>query len=529
MSSGKLPVVIGSNGITIGVQKLIAAVGVRAYKQIKQTFTIKEWVGIGKTMKSINHTIYKEIYAKPKDESTKLLILPRNALTWINDMLPDSEIRDLMKYPAAIETATGNKLVLDANQEKVVATVVNDILRQKGPVARVMGALSFGDDPEETLCARSCNLIMQTGTGKTYVGGALFREMACKTLVVTPNENITREWVKMCAACFPETKVGFLNGRKKTDGDIVIAIIKTLGKDSFAIKDRPGGTVKKIDYYKEFGMVIFDEVQKYTAPEARKVFWETNFRYAIGMTATPDEKNSGLDDLYKFHLGPLIVAADIDGYKSGNIKWTVNVRVIKYYGKPEHTKVLRNESTGYISSSQMSKQMSQDPDRNGLVIDLVKEYYDQGHNIFVFGDMRETLADLGEMITERLAIDTVVVDDKTVATIMGGVKDTVYAAAAKKSRVILTTYQYGAEGVSINKMDCIIFYTPRKSNINQTVGRIMRRDGDSSVERWIIDIVDCVKDAKCLQSQYSERAKIYKQREFRIEKETFRADDVDAS
>ena len=83
-----------------------------------------------------------------------------------------------------------------------------------------------------------------------------------------------------------------------------------------------------------------------------------------------------------------------------------------------------------------------------------------------------------------------------------------------KQSIILTTYKYGSQGISIDKMDAIILCQPRKSDTEQTIGRILRASGNVESERIIIDIIDM---CTTLKSQFSFRKKIYQEFNFDLE------------
>ena len=77
---------------------------------------------------------------------------------------------------------------------------------------------------------------------------------------------------------------------------------------------------------------------------------------------------------------------------------------------------------------------------------------------------------------------------------------------AQNARVIVATYQYAYRGVSLPKFDAMIFVTPRRAKIYQTLKRIFRISGDTTIERKIIDFVD-VKTK--LKNQLTDRKKQY--------------------
>jgi superfamily II DNA or RNA helicase len=102
--------------------------------------------------------------------------------------------------------------------------------------------------------------------------------------------------------------------------------------------------------------------------------------------------------------------------------------------------------------------------------------------------------------------------------VVGGAKEDEMTAATNLARVIFTTYQFMDTGKSIPRMTAIILATPRKSNIDQTIGRILRINSDTSIRRHIYDVVDVgVK----LCNQWKTRNFYYKRAKFDVEVEKY--------
>jgi len=140
-------------------------------------------------------------------------------------------------------------------------------------------------------------LVLDTGRGKTYTAGAMIRTLGVKTLVIAHNGGGLEEWEKMLA-CYPNLKVGYYSSKKKVDGDVVIMVINSAMRDDFKFK-KAVEKISKNNYFKQFGMVIFDEIPCYLSEKRRKLFWGTNFKYVLGLTATPDENLNDWDPIYQ--------------------------------------------------------------------------------------------------------------------------------------------------------------------------------------------------------------------------------------
>lgn len=347
----------------------------------------------------------------------------------------------------------------------------------------------------------SCIFVMDTGLGKTYIGGAFIEECGRKTLIIVPKTAPIPEWMDMLKKYFSYLTIGQYHATAKKDGDIVVMTIDSaLRNDYFGIP--------YWKYFQNFGVVIFDEVHNYPTAKRQEVFWRTNFRYKLGLTATPDERADGMDPIASFHMGPIIRASNVDGFNIETINWIGKIKAIRYSGPPEFTKREVNVM-GWVNTQAMCKQFIEDKYRNKLLLKEIKELYEAGKYIFVFSEQRDYLSIIQKKLEEMKIISLAPECEK----LMGGSSADEKQNARAHARIILITYGYGMESISIPKMNAIIFATPRRRKMRQTLGRILRRSGDPSQERQIIDIID---EETSLRSQFNTRAKVYDEKNFPI-------------
>ena len=326
-------------------------------------------------------------------------------------------------------------------------------------------------------------LVMNTGLGKTYFGVSKIKDFACKTLIIVPTTNIVSEWRKVINICYPELTVGEYHSKKKCDGDVVIMVINSATLNSFKFKDK---TIKSDIYFAQFGFVIYDEIHNYVSTSRQRALWNTNFRKRLGLTATPDENSWGFDIINEKHVGPFIRACDIDNFDPNQTKWIGDIIPVFYYGSPEYTLKIINPANGWTSHPHMVNQFCQDPVRNILIRNTVLKLHKAGRNIFVFFKTREYANILADLLN-----DAGIRHDKELkaAILMGGSSET-DEKNAHTAHVVLTTYGFGWQGVSIPKMDTLVFATPRVAKMNQIIGRILRKSGDPNIPRLIVDIID---------------------------------------
>ena len=299
-----------------------------------------------------------------------------------------------------------------------------------------------------------------------------------KTFIIVPNTYLLNQWVKVITEIFNITP-GVYYGKKKTDGDIIVSVINSL---------------INYEHYDDCGLIIYDEVHMYCSKKFSKIFYTM---CCIGLTATPNQRIDKFDPVAKWHLGPIIYSNKIQQWDPDDVTYTTTVHRVLYSGPPEYTKMILSKS-GIVSVPLMLNQIQNDPYRNKMITEYVIDLYKNDKNVFIFSDRREHLHILANILLDQNV--NVEVPELDIKQLMGGSTEE-DITQAKKSRIILTTYAYSGTGVSITKMNSLIF---RKSNMEQILGRIYRLSSDCTINREIVDVVDV---KVCLKSQYYTRKK----------------------
>ncbi len=426
-----------------------------------------------------------------------------------------------------------------------------------------------------------CNLIMRTGEGKTFLGMKLIEFLKCRTLIVTHSREIAMTWHKymisfsfaLCAKegskeindnylqnishtpllhpLLPKAKeekakeIGTMFTKCKNKKAITVGVINTL--------------LKQPKEWFDFDLVIYDEITEYVSDKRRIIFELASAPYLLGLTATPDVPKQ---NIFKYNVGPLVYAKNLEGYSQTEINWRVCIKALKYYGPSEFTE-RKLSSIGFTSACEMDKQFMEDPYRNRLICREILKLYALGKNVYVFF----SLCAYGEIIKKMLfsslssfspsgekesekegekesekekntsysppgeyasTLQTSLRSNEgsveVVDFLMGSYKTANLDELKKNKRsIILTTYKYCSKGISIDKMDAIILCQPRKADTEQTIGRILRASGNVESERIIVDIVDM---KTTLKSQFSHRKKIYKEFNFDVQIEKIHYDSL---
>ena len=425
------------------------------------------------------------------------------------------------------------------------------------------------------LCGITLNML--AGGGKSFLAMNIINKLNLKTLIIVPNTYLLNQWVELLSKFFPNNKIGQYYGKKKEDGDIIVAIINSLVNDEYIfdevifnnicdnskcnsiakynfedecnplyctkhkcknmIKIRNKKVIKNyIEFFKEFGFVILDESHIYCTDSFKIVYNRFQSSYMLGLSATPNERNNKCDIISHLNIGKVLKADEIEGYKKDNTKFNATVTLLKYNGPDEYVNTHINETTKMICVPKIIEDIVNDPYRNQLIIDQLLELFYLKLNIFVFSERRSHLEYLYELFNETIKkkkdIDYDIESNLSVPelninnniVLYGNSSDDDIDTAKNNSNIIFTTYAYSSTGVSINRMTALILTTPRRSKSVQIIGRIFRlNDINNHEERIIIDIID---NKSVLKNQLYERMKAYKERDCIIQKKEINYTDI---
>ena len=319
----------------------------------------------------------------------------------------------------------------------------------------------------------------------------------------------------------PEARIGKIQGNviKTQDKDIVIGMLQSVSMKEY-----------KESVFEEFGFVIYDECHHLGAEVFSKALLKTNFRYLLGLSATP-KRADGLTKVFEWYLGPIVYS--IKKRDDTN----VNVKLIDYYEEdPSYSKICLNMRQK-PNLPIMINNITQYNPRTDLIVNETYSYLLDKRKILILSDRRDHLKSLKhkfDILTEsiwmlmyikkkKLIFNNTIWDrilsfycNNTLYTsgfYLGGMKQR-DLEQTERCDIILGTFSMASEGFDCKyPLNTIILGSP-KSNIEQAVGRILRQEKDKIKKiPLVIDIND---NFSIFSKQTLKRIKFYKKNKYNI-------------
>lgn len=327
----------------------------------------------------------------------------------------------------------------------------------------------------------SCLLCLPCGYGKTCVAIYMIAKMKVKTLILVHKEFLMTQWVERIQEFLPGTRIGYIQQTKcdVEDKDVVIGMIQSVSSRDY---DK--------SVFDQFGQLIVDESHHIAAKAFSECMFKAQAKYMLGLSATPD-RTDGMTILLKWFFGTF----EIPIKRPQNT--SVQVDIIKNYegfsalaevGVPTKKETVTSVVTNLTNMQH----------RNELLLNKLKTLDLTKRKVLLLSDRRDHLSYLKKRINEDTHFSGF-----TCGLYIGGMK----AAALKESEacdILLSTFTMTAEGFDVPSLNTLVMSTP-KSNIEQAVGRILRKVGE--VHPLVIDIYD---NHTLLEGMYWKRMRFYK-------------------
>jgi superfamily II DNA or RNA helicase len=332
-------------------------------------------------------------------------------------------------------------------------------------------------------------LSLPCGFGKTTVALALSSHLKVRTMIVVHKEFLANQWAEKIREFCPTATIGRVQGDTfDVEKDFVIALIQTLCL-------RPEGDGPKMfarDAFDSIGLVIVDEAHHIGAPAFSQFMFKVCPRFTLGLTATPERKD-GLTRILYWFLGPEFFRVERKNQASTNVT-TIHYTCDAFKESPPVTRF------GKINMAGMVTAITELEERNAIIIKTVSAAVALKRRVLVLSDRREHCFELHKKIGSISGL------------YVGGMKETDLTISSEKP-VVIATFQLAHEGLDIPALDTVILATP-KSDIKQSIGRIMRETPGKKNDPLIYDIVD---HWSVLNSMYRKRCVIYEEGGFVFE------------
>ena len=342
---------------------------------------------------------------------------------------------------------------------------------------------SCSDGPFKTK-SRGGIISVPCGWGKTIMALYLIAALKRKTIVIVDKEFLLNQWIKRIEEFLPDARVGIIQAAKidVQNKDIVIGMLQSLSSKEYDV-DKVFG---------DFGFVIVDECHHIAAEVFSRSLPKVNSYYSLGLSATP-KRADGLSHVFESYLGPMVYQV---GKRDDKL---VRVNVIRYHDDNKDYKKEELSAYGKVCIPRMINNIVGRITRNLLIKSILRRLVKDGRQTLVLSDRRVHLTELFTMASEFA----------TVGYYVGGMKQK-DLDKSELQQVILGTYPMSSEGLDIPSLDAVIFTTP-KSSIEQSIGRITRKDHAETPVAY--DIVDNF----CLfPRQFDKRLRVYKKLEYDV-------------
>lgn len=323
----------------------------------------------------------------------------------------------------------------------------------------------------EALNKRNGIIVMPAGSGKTQTALELIARLGLKTLWITHTIDLLNQSYDRAKNNMENVGLGKIaNGKVEIGTHITFATVQTL---------------KAIDlqeYADTWDCIVVDEAHRICGTPAStgmfyKVINKLIARYKFGLTATPYRNVKGTEKAMFSLLGNTIVEIDKSVVADRIVQATIYKIKTNYEDIPDDC----IEYDGTLKYSTLTTALSEDIERNKLILDLLKQCKDK--YTLVLADRVSQLYYLQEKIGYGN-----VIDGKTKKQIR---ENSIQEIRDGKEKALFATYGLAKEGLDIPRLSRLILASPHrdKATIIQSVGRIERKFEDKT-NPIVYDLVD---------------------------------------
>jgi len=332
------------------------------------------------------------------------------------------------------------------------------------------------------------------GGGKTVIAINIACRLKLKTLFISHKDFLNVQFAERVKMFSPDSTIGIIKQNKVDieNKDFVVGSLQ-----SIAMRDYDP------DIFKDFGLVIIDEVHHCSAEVFSQALIKTCSPFVLGLSATLNRKD-GLRKVFEWFIGKPVIKL-INNTDDNDID-------VKYYhftsNNPEYNRI-ETMFNGKISAVKMLGNVVSYKPRIQFIVEAIKENMTKERQLLVLSERKALLNDIYTLLNNDDNNDDF---DYTMGYYIGGMTQKKLNESAK-ANIILATTHMSSEGLDIPTLNSLILVSPM-SDIEQSVGRILRsKVSDRIIKPLIIDIVD---NFSIFINRFNKRKAYYKKKKYNI-------------
>tara|TARA_B100001094_G_scaffold256001_1_gene255097 strand:- start:48 stop:1427 length:1380 start_codon:yes stop_codon:yes gene_type:complete len=323
-------------------------------------------------------------------------------------------------------------------------------------------------------------LSLGTGFGKTTCALYILSKLKLRTLIIVHKEFLMSQWIERIQQFLPDASIGKIQQNKVdvVGKDIVIAMLQ-----SIALKTYDDSV------FQGFGFTIIDETHHICSKTFSRALFNVTTKYVLGLSATPERKD-GLSKVLYWFIGDIIFSAYRKDEKDVQV-------LIKHYTHDNYSQDLPKNVMGKINLPEVINQVTSLEDRNDKILEEAFKCLHDKRKIILLTDRRNHCFSLYNKSLESG-------EPFSFGLYIGGMKQS-ELKQNENCDLIFATFSLANEGLDIPSLNTLILASP-KTDIVQSVGRILRETGEKTHVPLVIDFVDAYGP---LVNQFYKRKKFY--------------------
>lgn len=333
-------------------------------------------------------------------------------------------------------------------------------------------------------------LLAGCGIGKTNMAIYIACKYKLKTLFIVHKDFLKRQAIDRIKSTTNLKTVGTIQRKVvNTDHAFVVAMVHSLCM---------------IDYddtiFRDFGLIIIDEVHHMGARNFSKVYKKMSGKYMLGISAERT-RTDGMYKILNWYMGPIL---HIEEQKPNDM-----VIVKRYHyrtSNKERSELLINPYTKEPNRSKMVSNLIYIKKRNRFIIKLIEELFYQDRSILFLSGRLKQINLFYNLLESNKYIKN------SVGKYIGLMSEAELKVAGTK-QIILGTYSMASEGLDIENLNVVILSTPI-SAVKQSIGRILRKEVYEE-HPIVIDIID--DDIDIFKAQGEKRNRYYGTQHYNIQ------------